>query len=162
MYSDSNLSFSVFTLHVSPEYTNVSLDLHLKNKCFIINHGIQGSIHISHFPIQYSYLLKALSLQWKCCLIIDVVSLDGYTSIVLFLPPHGLAPLMGIRALIITPIVHICKYVDKSTSFSGQLALTVEYYSIFKSASYDKAGQNSETKYFPLVQVFQWNEVEVN
>ena len=63
MYSDSNLSFSVFTLHVSPEYTNVSLDLHLKNKCFIINHGIQGSIHISNFPIQYSYLLKALSLQ---------------------------------------------------------------------------------------------------
>ena len=62
---------------------------------------------------------------------------------------------MGIRALIITPIVHICKYGDKSTSFSGQLALTVEYYSIFKSASDDKAGQNSEAKYLPLVQVFQ-------
>ena len=73
-----------------------------------------------------------------------------------------LASLMGIRALILTPIVHICKYVDKSTSFSGQLALTVEYYSVFKCANPDKAGQNSETKYLPLVQVFQWNEVKVN
>jgi hypothetical protein len=62
---------------------------------------------------------------------------------------------MGIRALILTLIVHICKYVDTSTSFTGQLALTVEYYSVFKSASHDKAGQNPETKYFPLVQVFQ-------
>jgi hypothetical protein len=69
---------------------------------------------------------------------------------------------MGIRALILTLIVHICKYVDKSTSFSDQLALTVEYYSIFKCDSPDKAGQNSETKYLPLVQVFQWTEVEVN
>ena len=69
-----------------------------------------------------------------------------------------LAPLIGIRAaLILTPIVHICKYVYKSASFSGQLVLhvAVEYYSIFKCDSHDKAGKNSETKYMPLVQVLQ-------
>jgi hypothetical protein len=48
---------------------------------------------------------------------------------------------MGIRALILTPTVHICNDVDKNESVSGQLALTVEYYSIFKCDSPDKAGK---------------------